>query len=80
MFEIAGEVGSGQNEDKVLTIFGIYFCNRCRNMMTPYRPIQSLLEFKCQTCGFKKIDFKDRKGEECMLFSKDMKTRKSLFI
>lgn len=76
MFEITDDPNSGQNEDKVMTIFGIYFCNRCRNMMTPYRPVWSVLEFKCPSCGVKKIDFKDRKGEECMLFNKDMKTRK----
>jgi DNA-directed RNA polymerase subunit M/transcription elongation factor TFIIS len=76
MFEIAGDSNEGQAKDKVLTIFGIYFCNRCRNMMAPYRPLGSVLEFKCQSCGVKQIDFKERKGEECMLFNKDMKTRK----
>ncbi len=40
---------------EVLTMFGIYFCSRCRNMMTPHRSEDRKLIFKCQTCGLKEV-------------------------
>lgn len=59
----------------MLSIFGIYFCGRCRNMMTPSLPLGTQLVFKCQSCGVRKVDFQQRKGDDCLLFGKDMKTR-----
>lgn len=44
-------------DSEVLTIFGIYFCSRCRNMMAPSLSLGSQLVFKCQSCGIRKVEF-----------------------
>lgn len=45
-------------------------------MMTPLRANGNLLEFTCQTCGMQEIDFTNRYNEDCLLYSKELQSRK----
>jgi hypothetical protein len=57
---------------EVSSVFGIYFCWRCHNMMAPLRANANSLEFCCQTCGVQEVDFTERYNEDCLLYSKEL--------
>lgn len=59
---------------EVTSVFGIYFCWRCHNMMAPLRASGVSLEFQCQTCGVQEIDFSQRYNEDCLLYSKELQS------
>lgn len=60
-------------QDKGVTnVFGLYFCNSCKNMLTPTKANGHILEFSCVICGPQQIDFSARQNEECMLYSKEL--------
>jgi DNA-directed RNA polymerase subunit RPC12/RpoP len=61
-------------KEEVTSVFGIYFCLRCKNMMAPIQANGNLLEFNCQTCGIQEIDFSKRYNEDCLLYSKELQT------
>ncbi len=61
-------------EPGVTSIFGIYFCQRCRNIITPLRANGNSLEFTCQTCGTQDIDFTSRYHDDCILSNKELQS------
>lgn len=64
-----------RNSQQATSVFGIYFCPRCSNIMSPARANGSLLEFSCQTCGSQEIDFALRFNEDCLLYTKELQKR-----
>ena len=65
------------NNEQATSVFGIYFCPRCSNIMSPAKANSDLLEFACQTCGNQQIDFSQRQGEDCLLYTKELQKRNS---
>ena len=61
-----------QREVEVQSVFGIYFCPSCRNMLAPNKANGNMLELLCPTCGVTSIDFSQRQNEDCMLYSKEL--------
>lgn len=66
------------NHPQATSVFGIYFCPRCSNIMSPAKANGSLLEFSCQTCGNQEIDFSQRFNEDCLLYTKELQKRNPL--
>jgi ribosomal protein S27E len=49
-----------EREKPVKSVFGLYFCSSCNNMLTPTKANGHLLELNCNICGIKQIDFSNR--------------------
>ena len=67
---------ASQRERGVTSVFGLYFCNRCRNMLTPIKANGYMLEFNCVSCGPQSVDFSQRTNDDCMLYSKELQVGK----
>jgi|JI9StandDraft_2_1071091.scaffolds.fasta_scaffold1300941_1 DNA-directed RNA polymerase subunit M/transcription elongation factor TFIIS len=57
-------------ESEERSVPGIHFCNYCRNIMTPQRANESVLEFKCRHCNKVDKDFTNARDEEKLVYSK----------
>lgn len=67
-------------QEEEISLFGIYFCSRCENFMTPSKGNGLQLDFKCLSCGVHELDFSDRRGERCMLYSKEINMGTPFFM
>ena len=74
------EVKKEDKRGKPINVFGAFFCERCRNLLTPSKASSTNLQFECHQCGFEDVDFASENREDRVLYSKDYKNGTTLFI
>lgn len=61
------------DEDKSFQIYGMHFCDVCRNMMIPNKEQGEKLEFICRQCDKKEVDFSKLRNQECVIYNKELR-------
>jgi DNA-directed RNA polymerase subunit M/transcription elongation factor TFIIS len=61
-----------ESEERIVA--GIHFCNVCKNILTPNRANESVLEFRCRSCGKVDKDFTNASDQAKLVYSKTDET------
>lgn len=70
MLDGEAEVADGPS----FNIYGMYFCSKCKDLLTPYKENGEKLEFICKSHPERVIvDFTNARPEECVIYNKELK-------